>query len=114
MDTISDKTTEMQHTPGRWHINVHNAGQYYGDLTSDLPQKIGNIGCIRTIAVVLKYAPKSEQAANARLIAAAPDLLEALQGMLKWYDHGNDQQRIKEFSFALAKARDAVTKATGV
>jgi hypothetical protein len=45
----------------------------------------------------------AETQANARLIAAAPDLLEALRAMLEDDDHGE----------ACSKARAAIAKATG-
>lgn len=47
--------------------------------------------------------------ANARLISAAPDLLEALQGMVAWAD---DLQR-QDPAGDLLKARSAIAKATG-
>lgn len=48
--------------------------------------------------------------ANARLIAAAPDLLAALQGLLKGIFDGPDEANA---AMLVAKARDAVNKATG-
>lgn len=44
------------------------------------------------------------------LIAAAPDLLEALQGLLKGIFDGPDEANA---AMLVAKARDAVNKATG-
>jgi hypothetical protein len=53
--------------------------------------------------------PPQEQMANARLIAAAPDLLSALQDMLLCcYDEELDDQTIK----AVEAARTAIAKAT--
>ena len=53
--------------------------------------------------------PPQEQQANARLIAAAPDLLEALRGMLSCcYDEERDDETIK----AVEAARTAIAKAT--
>jgi hypothetical protein len=54
----------------------------------------------------------SEQLANARLIAAAPDLLEALQAMTEAFldtegSHGSVE------SDAMDKAYDAIARATG-
>jgi hypothetical protein len=51
--------------------------------------------------------------ANARLTAAAPDLLEALAGMLSIHDSvtmGQEQERREEW---IPKARAAYAKATG-
>lgn len=47
---------------------------------------------------------------DARLIAAAPDLLEALQGLLRGIFDGPDKANA---AMLIAKARDAVNKATG-
>lgn len=52
--------------------------------------------------------PLTEQAA--RLIAAAPDLLEALQGLLRGIFDGPDEANA---AMLIAKARDAINKATG-
>ena len=53
--------------------------------------------------------PPQEQMANARLIAAAPDLLSALQDMLACvYDEERNDETIK----AVEAARTAIAKAT--
>jgi hypothetical protein len=56
----------------------------------------------------------SEGDANARLIASAPELLEALEACLPWVSDYNcsldDAEQAKE---AMAKARAAISKATG-
>ena len=50
---------------------------------------------------------QGELLANARLIAAAPELLEALQNMLDYY--GSASANVE----ALTKSRAAIAKATG-
>lgn len=56
---------------------------------------------------------RNEQAANARLIAAAPKLLEALQSIVQDYDFcKGDIYGDRSFSYA-ETARDAIAKATG-
>jgi hypothetical protein len=47
---------------------------------------------------------------QARLIAAAPDLLAALQGLLRGIFDGPDEANA---AMLIAKARDAINKATG-
>jgi hypothetical protein len=48
--------------------------------------------------------------ANARLVAAAPDLLEACRGMVWLYDEGWNERRLKEY---IAVCRAAVAKMEG-
>lgn len=57
-----------QHTAGTWHTKD---GQIY-------PQETG-----RTIALIPYFDNTEEQQANALLMAAAPELLEALMGTMK-------------------------------
>jgi hypothetical protein len=70
------------HTPGPWEFQKHDAGRYYGNIVGYYsryetePEK-GNQ--IRTITIQLNHGTDEENAANAKLIAAAPDLLEALK-----------------------------------
>ena len=59
-----------------------------------------------------------DQAANARLIAAAPELLEALEAMIEWDDREKDHavdfyKRTELCEIAFQKARAAIAKATG-
>ena len=54
----------------------------------------------------------------ARLIAAAPELLEALQGVLwmaeEWFKYGGDETTFSDdYKESLDKARDAIAKAEG-
>jgi len=69
-----------KHTPGPWRVT--------GTMTKYVEAKIGN-GRIQEVASVgPTEADKgygSEQNANAMLIAAAPDLLEALKAMRDKY-----------------------------
>ena len=71
------------HTPGPWQVDP--------DYPIDVQAKVGNQevctpfykGCEgRTISPVTPVANEEEALANARLIAAAPELLEALEGLV--------------------------------
>ena len=54
--------------------------------------------------------PKAQElSANARLIAAAPDLLEALKGLVAWADDLRREDPVED----LRKARAAISKAEG-
>lgn len=83
-----------QHTPGPWH--VANDVQIRSEK-----HQIAKVWMMRN----------GEGNANARLIAAAPDLLEALQ-MLADVDFGACEWR-GEAEIAAIKARAAISKATG-
>jgi hypothetical protein len=85
------------HTPGPWRDYGHTGYVYGPDVVvcrcGDYSDK------------ELLPFNKDRWAADARLIAAAPDLLAALQAMLKRYGiHSNGDIKI---------AADAVAKATG-
>lgn len=60
-----------QHTPGEWTINE------WPQAGTDIA--IGAIGTPLIAKVVLRDCSINEQRANAHLIAAAPELLEALR-----------------------------------
>jgi hypothetical protein len=107
------------HTPGPWVVDA--IGQIF----------LAGIGPQPRICFVNGPAGKqaweitvteAEKAANARLIAAAPDLLEALKGMCLgseametalWGDYPDEQMGTTYFKLgALRKARAAIKKAT--
>ncbi len=96
---------EAEHTPGPWRTTED------GRVTG-LPDVMIAPG--RTIAVV----GRSDREAyyNSRLIAAAPELLEALEGM-EWafFVAGDckDQQQREQEDAAVDRARAAIAKAKG-
>ena len=80
---------EMKHTPGPWHIAPRKPGNAYRITQSETPQTgalvIADLSCGA-------HRPDAEQAANARLITAAPAMLAALKEMQARYfiKFGND------------------------
>jgi hypothetical protein len=87
-----------QHTPGPWKY-LRTSGFDYGSTAYWIPGICGNV--------------KDE--ANARLIAAAPDLLEALskiEAACAVIPEGLEGY-LEPLSDALADARAAIAKATG-
>ena len=122
--------TKTQHTPGPWKI----VGREILEDGSVYPEHI--IGGVTELQVCLLEASKSAHAyvydpvwskrqkspmseANARLIAAAPDLLEALKNLLEagidainagdWRVDGACDPDVD-----IARAKTAIAKATGV
>lgn len=61
-----------QHTPGPWHARVHST---YSHIWGPDGTKRGCIGSVNLHG----DTSREEREANARLIAAAPELLEALR-----------------------------------
>jgi len=85
-----------KHTPGPWSIYSITFKGYH------------QIACAQGGRVCQVVPFKDEYKANARLIAAAPDLLEALKSMCEGFS------ALKDSDFpALAKARAAIAKAEG-
>ena len=91
-----------KHTPGPWPSNEYTTSVF-------VPLKA--IDCERigfSIGFVNGHREK-EAAANARLIAAAPDLLSALNAMLTHMGMDEDEWNRPTFN----QARAAIAKATG-
>ena len=85
----------MSHTPGPWHFVGGN------QIRSDKHQ-IARVWMMRD----------GEGADNARLIAAAPDLLAALQAIVTSLAEHDDEGMI-EHTAQMENARSAIAKATG-
>lgn len=97
-----------QHTPGPW------VACDWGYIVADDPT--GRHEDIYIAEVCReddegRIVPPIEQQANARLIAAAPDLLAALQG-LAWAVSGIEYVET-EYAEQIADARAAIAKAQG-
>jgi len=59
---------------------------------------------------VCEIANSYHEEANARLIAAAPDLAEALKDVLSWHDFADDMHKPVEVRAAYMRARAALAK----
>lgn len=93
-----------KHTPGPWSLWKDVCHGEHGMITDDAHA--------RHIAQIKDGAPEIE--ANARLIAAAPELLEAMQTYIAaldgWENTNKAERRVKT---AEAGMRAAIGKATG-
>lgn len=100
METAS---TSPAHTPGPWHVSTKRP------LASDDSDEINRIefyvfakkGNVATIPTDLLLHVNQDAEANARLIAAAPDLLAACKGAV---EDGDDYRAMKRIKAAIAKA----------
>ena len=97
-----NKMSESKHTPGPWVIKK-SALSYFIDarLKGSTMQEVAYIGATEI---------NEQQGANARLISAAPDLLEALEFMLSEF---GKQDGHTDYS-AIDKAEAAIKKAKGL
>jgi hypothetical protein len=88
----------INHTQGPWHLMETEPGiDAEIDVFVTTPRWAGGTGLIARVM----------NADDALLIAAAPDLLEALQNMVEAHRSG------KLFASTINNAVDAITKATG-
>ena len=98
-----------EHTPGPWqHLNGDLIGATVRERTAIIADCCTDSGPQGT-----QVAP-DQRDANARLIAAAPDLLAALEEMLQSVTcHGPDEQVRQLQAEARVTARAAIGKARG-
>ena len=97
-----------KHTLGLWVAGID--GRHHAVILEDerIAAYCGIVGAL----------DDEESAANARLIAAAPELLEALRELIGWIPNASTLERMGFHTDAPvkahAKARAAIAKATGV
>jgi len=100
-----------KHTAGPWKLRFldHMEGEFGREIwinTADSHEY--------NIAEIMGSSTKGEQEANARLVAAAPELLEAVQRVVKASAFMGEidcpQEILRELQAAIAKATLEVTK----
>lgn len=94
-----------KHTPGPWRINGNNMFRW---IVAD-SEVFTHSGDVNRSAYGGNMVCESVHKANARLIAAAPELLEALKEIVDAADGAGWEQLDPSFK----KARAAIAKATG-
>lgn len=112
--TAADGKTVTAWTPGPWVIGRNaDGGPHIGT-----GRRFGPYG--ENVAIVTRPGPAERMAGavdhsanNARLIAAAPDLYEALKDVLSWHDFADDMHKPIEVRAAYMRARAALTRAGG-
>ena len=103
----------MAPTPGPWKVQaLHVEGQEiilrtHGEMTIGAPEAYA------VASVPLRHVSINGQLANARLIAAAPDMLEALKGVLaSFHESVTTAESLTEFP-ALQAVAQAIAQAEG-
>lgn len=109
----------MKHTPGPWEVSELRERTTTGDWrdASYIEASAGwaNSGMAgkRTVAIVGHWKDRPNPQADARLIAAAPELLEALENLVGLCEagdgseeyHRHEPQEMKDARAAIKKAR---------
>jgi len=99
------------HTPGPWHYSevIRGRDQYYRQIRADF--KIAEVhACHSGVAGTKKG--KAEDEANARLIAAAPEMYEMCK-LLEECMENIDGRDGWDASYELAKVREVLAKVEG-
>ena len=99
-----------KHTLKPWIFEKHEQGIYYGNIIGSYGKSEQGFERIRTITVQLKHGTEEENEANAKLIAAAPDLLEACQEFIKVINRS--PTAMEHYGEAIKIAELAIKKAT--
>jgi len=94
--------TDALHTPGPWESN-------YGGMVHANNGETAIARCLKDAQGYRLGIPRTQQTANARLIAAAPDLLTALQGIRSGIQFAGGIERRQSIDNAVA----AIAKAEG-
>jgi hypothetical protein len=97
-----------EHTPGPWTV------EEYGD--DDCPALVIHRDSENRVCFMATPGSHGDPAkieADAYLIAAAPDLLRALQDMLAWAGTPQEQASPSWIIGACQRSRDAIAKAKG-
>ena len=95
----------MNHTPGPWAAMPSRVSTLEWVICADPGSPILRV---RSLCAAGKVVPHGESEGNARLVAAAPDLLQALRDLLQVIEH---DQLIPESVSYMRLARAAMAKA---
>lgn len=105
---------ETKHTPGPWKVAAHS-GQHRSFISSNDESVLP----IKNDGIYIAHVLGPDNKANARLIAAAPDLLTALKALLPFTQFAGEmdttaRERAKQdASAAVAKAEGALSSHKG-
>lgn len=108
----------MKHTPGPWTLCFHLQSEendkkcpcgFHGDIWAD-DKVVCSIGVphIDPSSEMVPRHDRSIELANAHLIVAAPEMLEAVEFLLPYFESEagtGDTQKVEELHALIAKAR---------
>jgi hypothetical protein len=83
----------QEHTPGPWRVHDNGLGEF------------SVLACHETMRIASCSIGQISDHANARLIAAAPDLLDALERIAEHESRYQDSASYREAVAAIARAR---------
>jgi hypothetical protein len=94
------------HTPAPWKVDAENCGGGM-NIINEKGNRIAHTAESRTVDGTIIYTDEAK--ANAKLIASAPDLLDALKGLADLFD-----QHVKDADMWMTykAARAAIERAT--
>jgi hypothetical protein len=109
--------SDVKHTPGPWHLDKEHDGEYtmIGEPIAIVGGEETGESVRFTVGRTCDYGPhgNDQTEANARLIAAAPELLEACRMLrLQFSDDGTARYSLVSAREAVAAANVAIAKAT--
>jgi hypothetical protein len=108
------------HTPGPWFVETAGEATDIGhkhvqwlryEISAGSNQWNHESYCL--VGSISNANNSDQNQANARLIAAAPDLLEALRDVLKYVDYAQRVASPGFYQIGIDKARAAIAKVTG-
>lgn len=112
-----DSTNSMkrvEHTPGPWRVGIEDECCIPIEWLDSEPGRPGEQYEVATVAYFDGFPPGERGEANARLIAAAPELLEALELAVATIDRlGGQRGPFKSWQGALDVALAVIAKARG-
>lgn len=104
----------MKHTPGPWEISTIDE-RTIGPITEHSDKSMRDVGILqmKAVASVEELASHDETDANARLLAAAPDLLSALENMVEANRSPLSELGQRARNEAIGEALAAIAKVRG-
>ena len=99
---------DTRHTPGPWRVESYDSIHQYAEIVAGFE----TIETVRICDVPSWPCAEEEMKANARLIAAAPDLLNLMTAATRLDELTGDNLAVYARTFA-ALARAAIDRATG-